>query len=364
MGRVLGQKTRDVYLRGQKQLVPSHACPHQCNYEDDGDEAGEWGCLREVWGLRGWEWLTGENDCPLAQGYGALSWTPLLGNKDKLSKELLTEAVPASSPALCLRVYWCSPYAFTPKLCGQVTGNLHVALSNGLLGLYVILSDTLDHLFLPEARFPRHRGHPTVLVLLLLHWPICHSLLLASLLLLFPRCSVKAWSGPSSSPWAFSLSSFIYQHVHLDSSLASQTSQIKQAYGTLDAPPSVHIWLSPTSQYEALAIIHLIPNAPRVTGEHSWPLAFLFFSIQPNSESWWLSFKQIGYEPVSLWSPPQPSRSKLLSCLLWLIKWPPNWSQYFLSCLFQPVFHRVLFERHIMLLCYLKSFSDGPLPWR
>lgn len=254
--------------------------------------------------------------------------------------------------------------AFTPKLCGQVTGNLHVALSNGLLGLYVVLSDTLDHLFLPEARFPRHRGHPTVLVLLLLHWPICHSLLLASLLLLFPRCSVKAWSGPSSSPWAFSLSSFIYQHVHLDSSLASQTSQIKQAYGTLDAPPSVHIWLSPTPQYEALAIIHLIPNAPRVTGEHSWPLAFLFFSTQPNSESWWLSFKQIGYEPVSLWSPPQPSRSKLLSCLLWLIKWPPNWSQYFLSCLFQPVFHRVFFERHIMLLCYLKSFSDGPLPWR
>lgn len=37
-----GAKTRaDVHPRGQKQAVLSHACPHQCGYEDDGDEEKE-----------------------------------------------------------------------------------------------------------------------------------------------------------------------------------------------------------------------------------------------------------------------------------------------------------------------------------
>lgn len=39
-----GAKTwADAHLRGQKQVVPCHACPRQGNHEDDGDEGKEVG---------------------------------------------------------------------------------------------------------------------------------------------------------------------------------------------------------------------------------------------------------------------------------------------------------------------------------
>ena len=50
-----------------------------------------------VW-AEGLSVLNGQNDCLLAPWCGAPFWTPLLGEKGKLSAELSTRAVSTSSP--------------------------------------------------------------------------------------------------------------------------------------------------------------------------------------------------------------------------------------------------------------------------